>query len=117
MILYRYLPPECFQGSHRSHNGKIMISNKVDVWSCGVILYQMVVGRKPFGHGISAEQIIQHKIMENARTVEFPPTCKISDVTKEFIRKCLAYNPDDRPDILTFQDDVYFKYQGFKREL
>lgn len=41
-VFRRYLPPECFV------MGKVppKISNKVDVWSVGVIFYQSLYGRK-----------------------------------------------------------------------
>ena len=46
---YWYLPPECFVV------GKMppKISSKVDVWSVGVIFYQCLYGKKPFGHNQS----------------------------------------------------------------
>lgn len=40
---YWYLPPECFE---RPGNGPTMISSKVDVWSVGVIYYEMLFGMK-----------------------------------------------------------------------
>jgi tousled-like kinase len=47
---YYYLPPECF-GESRSH----MINEKVDVWSAGVICYELLYDLKPFGHGKKQE--------------------------------------------------------------
>lgn len=41
-VFYRYLPPECFVMG----KGPPKISNKVDVWSVGVIFYQCLYGRK-----------------------------------------------------------------------
>lgn len=39
---FRYLPPECFVVGKEPPK----ISNKVDVWSVGVIFYQCLYGRK-----------------------------------------------------------------------
>ena len=43
---YWYLPPETFEDFDPK------ISAKVDVWSLGVIFFELLYGRKPFGHGI-----------------------------------------------------------------
>lgn len=42
LLHFRYLPPECFVVGKEPPK----ISNKVDVWSVGVIFYQCLYGRK-----------------------------------------------------------------------
>lgn len=37
----------------------LMISNKVDVWSVGVIFFHCLYGRKPFGHNQCEQDILQ----------------------------------------------------------
>ncbi|KAJ8253701.1 hypothetical protein COCON_G00203130 [Conger conger] len=49
------------------------ISNKVDVWSAGVIFYQCLYGRKPFGHNQSQQDILQENTILKATEVQFPP--------------------------------------------
>jgi serine/threonine protein kinase len=49
--------------------GAPRISNKVDVWSAGVIFFQMLYGRRPFGEGLSQEQIFRERVVLNARQV------------------------------------------------
>ena len=79
---YWYLPPECFEVSRTPR-----ISSKVDVWSVGVILYQMLTGKRPFGHDQSQEQILRNEVMLNAREVVFPSRPAISQECKEFIKR------------------------------
>jgi len=58
---YWYLPPECFVV------GKMppKISSKVDVWSVGVIFYQCLYGKKPFGHNQSQVFFFSVQIKES----------------------------------------------------
>ncbi|KAK3205735.1 hypothetical protein Dsin_019781 [Dipteronia sinensis] len=70
---YWYLPPECFELS------KIpLISSKVDVWSAGILFYQMLFGRRPFGHDQSQERILREDTIIKARKVEFPSRPAVS---------------------------------------
>ncbi|KAK4369587.1 hypothetical protein RND71_013379 [Anisodus tanguticus] len=102
---YWYLPPECFE-----LNKTPLISSKVDVWSAGILLYQMLFGKRPFGHDQSQERILREDTIIKARKVEFPTRPAVSNEAKEFIRRCLTYNQADRPDALTIAQDPYLTY-------
>ena len=91
---YWYLPPECFVTSE-----SVRITNKVDVWSIGVIFYQMLYGKRPFGDGQSQEGVLANNTMLNARAVEFPDKTTVSNEAKAFICQCLAYEQSNRPNI------------------
>lgn len=102
---YWYLPPECFELS------KIpLISSKVDVWSAGILLYQMLFGKRPFGHDQTQERILREDTIIKARKVDFPSRPSVSNEAKEFIRRCLTYNQEERPDVLTIAQDPYLIY-------
>ncbi len=61
MGTYWYLPPETFNEDNSQ------ITPKVDVWSTGVIFYELLYGRKPYGHGISQDRILNQGIILNAK--------------------------------------------------
>lgn len=91
---YWYLPPECLPGSG-SYDINIRISPKVDVWSVGVLFYQLLYGKKPFGEGMSQDQMARS---EKNWIVQFPETKPaISEETKHLVRRCLASDPLSRP--------------------
>ena len=91
---YWYLPPECFVMSDT-----VRISNKVDVWSIGVIFFQMLFGKRPFGDGMSQDRILTDNTMLNAREVRFPDSIVVSEEAEDFIRLCLTYDQAFRPNV------------------
>ncbi|XP_062330669.1 serine/threonine-protein kinase tousled-like 2 isoform X1 [Osmerus eperlanus] len=100
---YWYLPPECFVVGKEPPK----ISNKVDVWSVGVIFYQSLYGRKPFGHNQSQQDILQENTILKATEVQFPPKPVVTTEAKAFIRRCLAYRKEDRIDVLQLASDPF----------
>lgn len=67
IVLFRYLPPECFVVGKNPPK----ISSKVDVWSVGVIFYQCLYGKKPFGHNQSQATILEENTILKATEVQF----------------------------------------------
>ena len=104
---YWYLPPETFQVG----SGAPRISSKVDVWSLGVMFYQMLFGVRPFGDKQTQESLVSSQTILNAREVRFPSNEKVgsrvSDSAKDFIRRCLTYEQHLRPDVLELVSDPY----------
>lgn len=102
---YWYLPPECFEVGQQAPR----ISSKVDVWSCGVIMYQMLFGRKPFGHDMSQERMLRDQTILKSAAVEFPAKPSVSQEAKDFVRLCLTRDQADRPDIRTLAQHPYIR--------
>ncbi|ONM09262.1 Tousled-like kinase 1 [Zea mays] len=105
---YWYLPPECFDLSKTPF---ISFLVQVDVWSAGVMFYQMLFGKRPFGHDQTQERILREDTIINARRVEFPSKPAVStEHSQDLIRRCLTYNQSERPDVLTIAQDPYLSY-------
>jgi len=86
-----FQPPEVANGWEK------FAGFKIDVWSCGITLYNFSTGEYPF----EGETIF--KLFENIGKGEFSvPSC-VDRVLESLLRSMLAKEPGDRPDIRTIQ--------------
>ena len=80
-----YMSPEQAQGRE--------VDVRTDIWSTGVVLYEMVAGTQPFKGPTTSHTIVQ--ILEK----DPPPLTQVSDVPDELQRivgKTMAKDPDER---------------------
>ena len=98
------MAPEVISDTRMGYNGF-----KADVWSCGVVLYHMLVGDLPFR---GAQPSIILRRIQNAAPEDAP----LSSGAKTLIWKLLTKNPDDRPASRNVVDDSWFVvgYEGSK---
>jgi serine/threonine protein kinase len=82
-----YMAPERFRGA--------TLDGKADVYSVGVLLYQMLSGRLPFEGGADADLLAVAMMHLN----EEPPRLKggVPAVVEEVVRAALAKDPAQRP--------------------
>lgn len=101
---YWYQAPECFETGTTAK-----INSKVDVWSAGVVFYELIYSQKPFGNNVTQEKILKDQVIVKATSVSFPAKPSVTNECKEFIRKCLEYNVDDRWDIADAYNSPYLQ--------
>lgn len=83
-----YMAPEQARG--------IIGDFRSDIYSCGVIFYEMITGELPFS-GQNAEELFQKTLLEPVVPpgIRFPHL-KLPPAVDAFIERCLAKNPDER---------------------
>ncbi len=84
-----YMAPEQAMGHAVNH--------LVDVYATGVILYEMVAGRRPFVANSAREVMVQHLTASPSRPSMLNPAGKIPQELEDLILACLAKEPADRP--------------------
>ncbi|MFO1026595.1 MAG: serine/threonine-protein kinase [Acetobacteraceae bacterium] len=80
-----YMSPEQFMGQ--------TVDPRTDIYACGVLLYQMLTGERPFEGGLSA---IMHKVLN---TEPIPPSQLSVNVTPALdtvVKKAMAKRPAER---------------------
>jgi polo-like kinase 1 len=83
-----YIAPEVLEGK-QGH------SYEVDIWSIGVIIYTLIIGKPPFE--TSDVKTTYKRIRMNA--YNFPDNVAISDSARDLITKILNNDPAKRPTI------------------
>lgn len=103
---YWYLPPECI---YTRSDEITKISNKVDVWSTGVVFFELLFKKRPFGQGQPQEALVRAAMAGISFEVEIPPTPKVPDAAVAFLRRLLTVNREQRPDVHEAFSDPYLR--------
>jgi serine/threonine-protein kinase len=84
----KYMSPEQIQGTS--------LDPRTDIYSLGVLMFQMCAGKPPFGGSTSVEVIYKHVNHPVPRIREITPNAEIPEELEEVIRQCLAKNREQR---------------------
>lgn len=96
-----YIAPEVLEG-------KFGHSYEVDIWSLGVIIYTLIIGKPPFE--TSDVKTTYRRIRMNAYT--FPEHVPISDAGKSLIQSILNNDPSKRPSLEDILNSDFFNMGG-----
>ena len=106
-----YMSPEAARGNEVDH--------RADIYSCGVILYDMLCGRPPFEAEAAAEVLAMHINQEPPRPRDVSPYNEITEGAEKLILRAMAKDPDRRYQNLDeMRDDLRNCYGSvaFKRD-
>lgn len=93
-----YIAPEILFNSKEGH------SFEVDLWSAGVVMYALLIGKPPFQD--KEVKTIYRKIKANSYS--FPSNVDISAEAKDLISSLLTHDPSIRPSIDDIVDHEFF---------
>lgn len=96
-----YIAPEVLEGK-QGH------SYEVDIWSLGVILYTLIIGKPPFE--TSDVKTTYKRIRMNAYS--FPENVPISDAARDLITKILNNDPSKRPNVDDILNHEFINHGG-----
>lgn len=102
-----YMAPEQF---------KMKYNHKVDIWSCGVILYFLITGTPPFvakkyndeGLAVIDNQGVQKKILSGKVDYDVKALKHVDPAVVKMLKRMLAMDPDERPEAAELLNNQWF---------
>eukprot|EP00808_Paulinella_micropora_P019064 g795.t1 len=100
-----YIAPEILQKEGHSF--------EVDVWSMGVIMYTLLIGKPPFE--TASVKSTYKRIQSNS--YNFPPGVRLSRAARHLITRILSPVPEQRPSLAEIRNDEFFHQSPFPASL
>jgi serine/threonine-protein kinase len=84
----KYMSPEQIRGER--------VDGRADVYSLGVIMYEMLTGKVPFDRTNSVNILMAHVHESPPRMAEINPNVTVPSLLEQVVMKAMAKKPDDR---------------------
>ncbi len=104
-----YVCPELVRGQQMDHRG--------DLYSVGVILFELLTGRRPFAGATPDELLVAHLREPPPRFADLAIPEPIPPAVEAVVRSCLAKSPDDRPASAAELSERFLKAAGLSSPL
>jgi aurora kinase len=88
----------CMEYSSPEQLSKEGYTDKIDIWSLGILTYELLFGRSPFESDIK-KIVLNNEVKAELSEVTFPVAPVIREETKQLILNLLANDPQKRMDI------------------
>jgi eukaryotic-like serine/threonine-protein kinase len=84
----KYMAPEQIQGGH--------VDERTDIYSLGIILYEMLVGKAPFERASSVNILMAHVSEPPPKMRDLNPELVCSPAFEEIVMACISKDPKER---------------------
>ena len=84
----KYMAPEQIQGGH--------VDARTDIYSLGIIMYEMLAGKVPFERATSVNILMAHVAEPPPPMREVNPNLLCSPAFEEIVMRCIAKEPNER---------------------
>jgi eukaryotic-like serine/threonine-protein kinase len=84
----KYMAPEQIQGGH--------VDERTDIYSLGIILYEMLAGKVPFERASSVNILMAHVSEKPPTMREVNPNLVCSPAFEEIVMSCISKDPKER---------------------
>jgi serine/threonine protein kinase len=89
----------------------VQVDTRTDIYSLGVVIYEMFAGAKAF-NGKTLEELVKHRLKDSY--IPLHELCKdLIPSVKKIVNKCISFNREERYDsaqiLLTELERVYYK--------
>jgi serine/threonine protein kinase len=79
---------EAWRGCH--------ITEKVDVWAFGMILYELVTNTIPY-QDLDTEESVKNEVCVQKKTPPIPEGIEVHPTLLDLMKKCWNWDPEQRP--------------------